>query len=224
MSNWPDPQAGKTAYSFNYRCDMGRSVFCQISMLLLMLASSLIIAARTLCHSAVQWGFANTQRRRLCILYANAAIYFKTEFCWWLCWLQEVLRVKSRGMWRLAMCRPGSPVDQQRLIFAGKELESNHTLGHYKILPESTVHLILRLKVRIWAIYTVPCFIRLSPQGKSDTYPYILPASVLTMDCVHIGSCNMEIDSAVLGILNILDISMTALKSMTILKSSGFQN
>ena len=46
------------------------------------------------------------------------------------------------------MCRPGSPVDQQRLIFAGKELESNHTLGHYNILPESTVHLILRLKVR----------------------------------------------------------------------------
>ena len=68
-----------------------------------------------------------------------------------------------------------------------------------------------------------PLRIRLSPQKKFDTYPYILPASVLTMDCVHIGLCNMEIDSAVLGILNILDISMTKLKSMIILKSSGFQ-
>ena len=48
----------------------------------------------------------------------------------------------------------GVPADQQRLIFAGKQLEDSRTCAEYKIEHKTTIHLVLRLRGGV-----VVCFI-----------------------------------------------------------------
>jgi ubiquitin C len=46
----------------------------------------------------------------------------------------------------LVCAKTNDPPDEQRFIYAGKQLEDDHTLEHYNISQEATLYLILRLR------------------------------------------------------------------------------
>lgn len=78
------------------------------------------------------------QRHSLVPIFVKTLTHRTTKFEIKLCDTVEMLKEKIKA-------KEGVPIDQQRLVFTGKQLEDGRTFSDYNIQKGSTLLLILRL-------------------------------------------------------------------------------